>query len=155
MSSIFKNLVEYRGIDSSVKEEFKNFRQCNYEWTFEVPYQKPDIQEITIVESSVSIIKESIVKTVVGKSLEGQIATGYKLLISGDIHYKIQYSSVKSVQLLTEVIPFSGFVTIEKNFISTSSVKPYVVIEDVSLNKLTPRCIYSNITLLLVAYTDC
>lgn len=107
------------------------------------------------MEGTVSIIKEEVVKTVVGTSLEGQIATGYKLFICGDIDYKIQYTTAKDVQTIHKIEPFGAYVTLPKDFRNHSYATASVVVEDISVKKINSRCIYSNITMLLVAYTDC
>lgn len=155
MKSIFKNLVEYKGINNCISHDLQNFKQCNYDGTFYIPCQKPDILEITVVESSISILHDEVVKTIKGTSLEGQISTGFKLLISGDINYRIQYSTANSVQVIHITTPFGGYVTLPKDFNINSSVKSGALIEDISIKKLSNRSFYSNITVLLVAYTDC
>lgn len=155
MLSVNRDLIEYRGVSNCINNNFENFKQCNYEWSFDIPCQKPDVLDITVVEGNISILEDKIIKTITGESLEGQILTGYKLFITGDIDYKIQYTTEEGTQVFHETFPFGGFVALPKDFRITSSVRPSAIIEDILIKKINNRCIYSNITVLLVAYTDC
>lgn len=158
MASIERGLIEYNGIDVCRKNNLKNFKQVNYESTFCVPGQKPDIEQIVKVYAKTSISKSEIVKTPVGKSLEGQEVTGYKLLISGDINYKIQYvanEATQSVHTFHKCVPFCGYVVLPKNFNTGVYISPSALIEDISVEQIDCRCVYSNITLLLLVDINC
>lgn len=158
MSSIVRDLVEYSGISNCIKGTLKNFRQINFESTFCVPNQKPDIEQIVKVYAETSICKYEIVKTPIGTSLEGQELTGYKLLICGDINYKIQYvadESSQSVHTFHKCIPFCGYVVLPKNFNKESYVNPSALIEDIVVDQMDERCVYSNINMLLIADVSC
>ncbi|MGL4772520.1 MAG: DUF3794 domain-containing protein [Clostridium sp.] len=158
MSSIVRGLIEYTGIDTCIRSNIKNFRQVNFESTFCVPCQKPDIEQIVKVSGKTSIYKFEIVKTPVGISLEGQEVTGYKLLVSGDINYKIQYVAnepTQSVHTFHQTVPFCGYIVLPKNFNKGSYINPSALIEDIALEQIDERCVYTNITLLLIADISC
>ena len=158
MASVVRGLVEYSGIDSCVRNKIKNFRQINFESTFSVPPQKPDIEQIVKVYGKTEIIKYEIVETPIGKSLEGQEVTGYKVLVSGDINYKIQYVAnepTQSVHTFHQCIPFCGYIVLPKKFNRGSYINPTALIEDIAVEQVDDRCVYSNITLLLVVDISC
>lgn len=158
MSSVVRGLIEYNGIDTCVKNSIKNFRQVNFESTFCVPCQKPDIEQIIKVDAKTSILKYEIVETPVGVSLEGQEVTGYKLLICGDISYKVQYVAdepTQSVHTFHKCVPFCGYIVLPKKFNKESYINPSALIEDISMEQIDERCVYSNITVLLVVDISC
>lgn len=158
MASVDRGLIEYRGIDTCIKGNLKNFKQVNYESTFCVPCQKPDIEQIVRVDAKTSILKYEIIKTPVGISLEGQEVTGFKLLVCGDINYKIQYVAnepTQSVHTFHKTVPFCGYIVLPKNFNTGSYINPSALIEDVSVQQIDDRCVYSNITMLLIADVSC
>lgn len=158
MSSIVRDLVEYNGISNCVKSTLKNFRQINFESTFCVPNQKPDIEQIVKVYGETSIEKYEIIETPVGTSLEGQQLTGYKLLVCGDIKYKIQYVAAEPTQAVHtfhKCVPFCGYVVLPKKFNKGLYINPSALIEDIATDQIDERCVYSNITILLVADVSC
>ncbi|MGL4367231.1 MAG: DUF3794 domain-containing protein, partial [Brevinemataceae bacterium] len=154
MASVDRGLIEYREIDVCSDREFKTFRQINYENIFSVACQKPDIEQIIKVDGKVNILNYEFIKTPVGTSVEGQKLTGYKLLVNGDIVYKIQYFSKneqQSVHTFHHTAPFCGSVVLPNCFNTSSYVCPSVLIEDISINQIDERCVYSNILVLLIA----
>lgn len=158
MGSVVRGLIEYSGISTCGVKDLKNFRQVNFEGEFCVPCEKPDIEQIVKVYTDIDICNHEVIETPIGISLEGQEVTGYKLLVSGDIKYKIQYAAdevTQSVHTFHHCSPFCGYIVLPKKFNESSYISPYVVIEDVSVEQMDSRCIYSNITLLLVANISC
>ncbi|MBW6409256.1 DUF3794 domain-containing protein [Clostridium weizhouense] len=158
MASVIRGLIEYNGIDNCTKNNMKNFRQINYESTFCVPCQKPDIEQIVKVYADTDIVKYEIIKTPIGISLEGQKVTGFKLLVCGDINYKIQYVAdepTQSVHTFHQSIPFCGYIVLPEKFNPGSYINPSALIEDISVEQMDSRCVYSNITLLLVTDISC
>ncbi|WP_069680160.1 DUF3794 domain-containing protein [Clostridium taeniosporum] len=158
MASVVRGLIEYNGIDNCIRSRMKNFKQVNFESTFCVPCQKPDIEQIIKVSADTKILKYEIVKTPVGLSLEGQKVTGYKLLVSGDINYKIQYvadETTQSVHTFHESIPFCGYIVLPKKFNKDSYINPSALVEDISVEQMDERCVYGNINLLLIADISC
>lgn len=158
MSSIDRGLIEYRGLDTCIKGNLKNFKQVNYENTFSIPCQKPDMEQIVRVDSKASIFKYEVIKTPIGVSLEGQEVTGHKLLVCGDINYKLQYVAnepTQSVHTFHQTVPFCGYIVLPKKFNAGAYINPSTLIEDISVQQIDSRCVYSNITMLLVANISC
>lgn len=153
MSKVQRGLIEYNGINSYPKNVL-NFKQINIENIFSIPSIKPDIKQLVKVYANSEIIHHKIVKTPVGKSLEGQTLTGYKLLISGDIIMKFEYITLEKTQpvhIAHNRFPFCGYIALPENLNKYSTTFPTITIEDIYSEKTDSRCIYSTITMMLSA----
>lgn len=154
MASIINQLIEYDGIDICTVSSYKYFRQFNKEQILCIPVQKPDIEQIVKVWAKASILKHSVIRTPVGVSLEGQVMTGYKLFVLGEIHIKYQYVAdyvEQSVHTAEGTIPFCEYVVLPENFSESQTIFPHVAIEDIFCKQLDCRCINNNFTLMLIA----
>ena len=153
MSKVYKDFVEYNGINISTETKFKNFNQINIDYNFKISSDKPDIKNLSKVWVDAKIDYHEVIKTAKGKSLNGQVSTGYKLLVSGDICLKIEYYSEGHVEVLHTVkgnFPFCNYITLPSNFNNSSMILPYVYIEDIFCEILDNRTIYNNVNLILV-----
>lgn len=154
MSSVQKGLITYQGIDSECFENMMNFKQFNIDNVFQIPCHKPNIEQIVKVWVHTCIEHFELVKTPVGVSLEGQEVTGFKLLVSGDLSTKIEYvadESSQSVHTAHAKIPFCNYVVLPKDFNPNSMIFPSVSVEDIFADQIDCRCVYTNVTMLLVA----
>lgn len=154
MGSNMRNLIEYNGISSCSYGELAHFRQMNTEFTFCVPTQKPDIEQIIKVWVNPCILNFKVIKTPKGTSLEGQNITGNKLMIQGDIQYKVEYVALEaeqSIHTAHTTIPFCGYVVLPEKFNKNAFISASVEVEDIHSDLLDTRCIYNNITLMLSA----
>lgn len=154
MTTTTRNLIEYNGLNSCNHEDLSFFNQVIQDFTFCIPVQKPDIEQIVKVWAKVCILQHKIVKTPKGTSLEGQHLTGFKLMIEGDIQFKIQYVADEETQSLHTAhttIPFCGSITLPKKFNPNSIITVSALLEDIHTEQLDKRCVYNNITLLLIA----
>jgi hypothetical protein len=154
MGKINRELIEYNGISECPYTDLPNFKQVNTDYIFCIPDQKPDIEQITKVWVDGCIIDTEIIKTPEGTSLEGQNLTGYKLLVCGDINLKIQYVACESSQGVHNAhttFPFCGYVVLPKDIGPNAIVKASIAIEDIFSEQMDLRCIYNNITMLIIA----
>ncbi|SHJ46191.1 protein of unknown function [Clostridium cavendishii DSM 21758] len=154
MATVIKDLVEYIGINEGELKNFKNFKQLNFESDFHVPSEAPDIEQIVKVYANVDICKYEVIETPIGISLEGQKLTGYKLLVFGDINYKIQYigdDENQVVQTFKHYIPFGVDIVLSQHFNNLSYITPYAFIEDIDAEQIANRYVCLNLTLLLIA----
>lgn len=154
MSSNRRGLIEYNGINACSYENLPHFKQMNTDFTFCIPVQKPNIEQISKVWAKACILNQKIVKTPKGTSLEGQHVTGYKLMIQGDIEYKVEYVAdvaTQSLHTAHTTIPFCGYIVLPKKFNTSSFVSASALIEDIYSEQIDTRCIYNNITLMLIA----
>ena len=153
MGKITRNLIEYDGIDICPYENISTFKQFNSDYKFYVPNDKADIEQIIKVKTKASIENHKIVKTPIGTSLEGQKVTGHKLLVSGDISLKFEYVAddpAQSIYSVTKVFPFCDYVVLPEDFNPATMIFPSVSIEDIYSEKLDSRCVYNNVTLIIV-----
>ena len=154
MGKVIRDLVEYNGITVSSYKNMPNFKQMNTDYLFCIPNEKPDIEQLIRVWVDGCVVDSQLVKTPVGTSLEGQTVTGYKLLVSGDINLKIQYvacNSVQSVHTAHTKFPFCGYVVLPKDTNPNAIIRACVAIEDIFSDQSNCRCIYNNITMMIVA----
>lgn len=153
MGIISRDLIEYNGISTCHYENLPNFKQVNIDYIFCIPNQKPDIEQLVRVWADACVIDTEVIKTPIGTSLEGQNMTGYKLLVCGDISLKIEYVAcelTQSVHTAHVKFPFSGYTVLPGDINPHSLIKASVSIEDIFSEQIDLRCIYNNITMMII-----
>lgn len=153
MAAIIRNLIQYEGIEECIYTD-GNFKQFNVDDTFVIPILKPDVEQIVKVWAKARVCSHKIIKTPIGESVEGQVLTGYKLILMGEINAKYEYVALKkeqSVHTAHNIIPFCSYVVMPKAFNPSSLVTPIIWIEDIHAELLGTRCIYNNVTLMVNA----
>lgn len=131
-----------------------NFRQIDKDEYLKIPNEKPDIGEIDGVSASIEVVSTHIIKTPIVSSIEGQILTGYKLLINGYISETIEYTSEDDSQVMYSInyeMPFSDYIILPVDFNINSRVEVEGKVENIYYKKLNKREFFNNATLLLVA----
>lgn len=154
MGKISRNLIEYNGITQCKYKSVPYFKQTNEDYVFCIPNQKPDIEQIVKVWVDGCVLDTELVKTPVGTSLEGQNMTGYKLLVCGDINLRVEYVALEetqSVHTAHTTFPFCGYVVLPGDINPNSIIKASISIEDILSEQIDKRCIYNNITIMLIA----
>lgn len=153
MGKIKRNLIEYNGINACIIRNKKNFNQINLEDNFCIPTQKPDIEDINRIWVEAKIKDYDIVKTPIGVSLEGQKMTGFKLLACGELKLKVEYvtcDSVQSVHTAHKIVPFCAYAVLPDGVNENTRMVPSIIIEDILAEQVNERCIYNNITMMLI-----
>jgi uncharacterized repeat protein (TIGR01451 family) len=143
---------------STIDMAISSFKQISIDEYLTIPLQKPDIEEINDLKVNVKINKYNIVKTSIAKSSEGQILSGYKLVLHGNIDQVVEYTSCEFTQSINSVhysIPFSSYIILPSDFILGSKLEVQGTIEDVYFTKVNKRCFFRNITVLLIAKIAC
>lgn len=161
MSKFVRDLIEYDGLDkysnrTCVGINTDSFKQTNVDVKFCVPCQKPDMEQIAKVKLTKKVVKSKIIKTPVGTSLEGQVITGYKLMVMGELTLKIMYVAdepEQSMHTFHADIPFCEYVVLPEGFSAYGAATPEFYIEDIYVKQLDERCVFGNVTLMLVADT--
>lgn len=156
MKTVVRDLIEYSGIVQCFDMDIESFKQINVEAEVCVPIQKPDIEQLSKVTAETVIKSSRVIRTPKGVSLEGFKLTGYKLIVEGEINYKVQYVAdeiTQSVHLAHFSVPFVNHVVLPENFMPTSIITASAFIEDIFAQELNERCIFLNATILLVAET--
>lgn len=154
MADLVRNLIQYVGLSDHIPESSNAFKQLNVEQTFCIPDAKPDIEQIVKAISELVIKSTKVIRTPRGVSLEGQMLTGWKVVIEGMITQKIQFVAdepMQSVHAAHTNIPFSTYIVLPDNFIPGTPVTVNGYIEDIFVQKIDERCIFNNITIVLTA----
>lgn len=156
MASIVKNLIEYAGIAdiSQLPDEMLAFKQLTVQEHLTLPTAKPDIEQLVRVMAEISITSTKIIETPKGKSKEGQILTGRKIIIEGMIHQKIEYVADEPTQSVHGAhfnVPFSTFIVLPEDFEDGTVVTIIPYIEDIHAQQIGKRKIFKNVTFLLQA----
>lgn len=140
----------------------------------DIPEQKPDLESITSVSTSMQIISQRVVKTPVVKGYfningqfiegdeidnsEGTRLTGRKLIIEGIIQQKVVYTSLTPEQSLhsaTFAIPFSAIIIVNGDVPLTQKYQISAFLEDVFVCDISPRNLFSNNTVYIQATPVC
>jgi hypothetical protein len=154
MASFVNNLIEYAGIADSFPSHPTSFKQFTVQETLELPCAKPDIEQITRVMANVKITSTRVIKTPDATSAEGQILTGWKLIVEGELIQKVEYVAdepTQSVHAAHFSVPFSTFIVLPKTFTQGSIVNVVPYIEDIYAQQIGKRCIFKNVTIFLNA----
>lgn len=142
-----------------IKMHICSFKQICIDEYLWLPPKKPNINEINDIRVNVQIDKYNIIKTSKLLSSEGQILSGYKLIIHGFLNQLIEYTSCepdKVVHCVSYEAPFSTFIVLPKNFKFGSKIDIESIIEDINYNVVDKRCFFRNVTLLILAkITSC
>lgn len=153
MNSVIRNFVEIVGINTDcIPEDITAFKQFNVEETVCVPVRKPDIEQVLKVIADAVITSTRVIKTPIGTSLEGQVLTGWKLVVEGEIKQKVQYVADFPDQPSHAAdfdVPFSTFVVLPDDFVVGTPITVTPFIEDIFVEQLDKRCIFKNVTMLL------
>lgn len=154
MGKVFRDLIEYDGIDDTPYNNLKNFNQINVDYVCSIPVEKPDIEHITKVSIETCEVHKQVVKTPIGVSYEGREATGFKLLLSADIILKFEYTAKninQSIHTVNAQFPFTNYIVLPKDFEPSSFIFTSLAVEDVHTEVVDGRCLYNNVYLLLIA----
>lgn len=156
MECFVRNLIEYEGIDfkTSKYNNMSSFKQTTIDLNLELPLNKPEIDHLIKIFIKKEIIKYKVVKTPIGTSVEGQIITGNKLLVMGELALKINYvtsENIQSIHSFEVIVPFCEHIVLPINFKSINMVNPEIYIEDIYIKQKSNKSLFGNVTLLSVA----
>lgn len=154
MATIVKNLIEISGLADSLPQNPTIFKQLTLQETGGIPDAKPDVEKLIKGFTHIEITYTKVIRTPVGKSLEGQVLTGYKLLVQGESIQKIEYVADESAQSIHTAyfnVPFSTFIVLPSNFIMGTPVTVTPYIENIYLEMTDKRILSGSIILLLDA----
>lgn len=125
---------------------FKQFNICEY---LLIPDEKPPIEDINNILGEIEIVKSHIITTPKIESLEGQILSGYKIIIHGLLKLVIEYTAcevLQSVHSAHYYIPFSTFVILPIDFVFGSKVQVYPVVEDIYSKSIDCKTLFIDAT---------
>ena len=152
-----KDIVTSEKNKSSLKETKEShhiYKQLSKNKIFKIPIKKPDIEEIINIIVDAKIADTKVIKGIKGKSIEGQILTGYKLIVEGTLSENIEYISCWKKQSIHSVnfkMPFSSYIILPECYKKGDFIKVEAEIEDVSFRVIDNRTVFNNIIFLLIA----
>ena len=79
-------------------------------------------------------------------------------MVTGDIEYKMQYVANETTQTLHTAhttYPFCGYVVLPEKFNPNTMIEASVAIEDIYSDQMDLRCIYNNITMMIIVDLGC
>lgn len=154
MGSIDRNLIKFSGIADKLPENALCFKEFNLQEILSISEENPPIKQIISGMAQILINSKRIIKTEIGESQEGQILTGHKLIVEGDVKFKVQYTAEESTQRVYAVdfkIPFSNFIVLPSEFKVGTGINAIGYLEDIYMKKLENNNIFTNIIIFLEA----
>lgn len=152
MSIYVSDLIEYAGIAENLPDVPTAFKQFSVQETVCLPPAKPDIEQIVKVIAEVVTISTRVITTPIATSMEGQILTGFKLIVEGEMRQKIEYVAdepTQSVHAAHSNVPFSTFIVLPADFAIGTPLVATGYIEDVFAVARDKRTIFKNIVILI------
>lgn len=137
---------------SEVEVGLSTFKQLSIDGYLPIPDAKPNIEEINVMTATADLISYHVIETPVAKSAEGQILSGYKLILKGMLNEVIEYTAnepTQSVHSAHYAIPFSTFIVLPSDFKIGSKIEVNFIIEDIYYKAIDIRNLFKNITLLV------
>lgn len=165
-----ENIISVLGVSSKAQLQNALFNNVTDKWTeffipeiIDIPAQKPDMENIDSIYSTVEIISQRVVYTPVlpdptQTNWEGTKLTGRKLVVEGLLKQKVIYTADRDEQPLHSahfVKPFSVFIVIDGDTIMSQAFKVEAFIEDVYGCRLSERSIFKNTTIFIKATPLC
>lgn len=100
MATVIRGLVQGIGITpyKDLPENPVYFTEIAIPETVVIPDAKPDMENLVSVAVDAEILSTRLVETAVGTSNEGQILTGYKLIVEVKLRQKIKYIADEPTQ---------------------------------------------------------
>lgn len=147
-----KNLIEYIGLSSYLPKDLKFFKKTSSKNIIKLPENRLGIKHLTKVSVDISILETKLITTSMGKSLEGRILTGKKILCYGFINYKFHYISTKemqNIQLYTIKIPFVDSVITPASIKQEYSITISIFVDDITCNLISENEIFSYISFII------
>ncbi len=130
------------------------FKQLSVQEVLEIPVMKPDIEEILDIAVKFEIILTKVKPTPIGESYEGQVLTGWKLIVEGKLKQIVEYIAAKPSQPIHAAhfeVPFSTFLILPEDY-NQEPLKVKGSIEDVFYTLQDNRTIFKNVTLLVEGF---
>lgn len=150
--SVIRNLIEYFGIARYLPDEDISFAQINVQDEVTPILNNIYFKEISKVHSKAIINETKVVKTLRGQSLDGVNLTGTKVVVDGEINFKIEYiadNEAQSVHSLNHSIPYITSVVVPENLVRAKPVHAEVYIEDVNASQISDKVIFLTSMLLI------
>lgn len=162
---------------TEVIRKYPYWKQMYLSESLEVPAEKPDIEQINSVTTTVNILRKDVIVTprsyittaqgpVAAPNLEGKRLSGRKLIIEGQLCQLIEYTAALPSQPVHSAeffVPFSSYIVVPEKIVTMDGLQATEVdsldvrfdvnacVEDVTVCALDARRILKQVTLLLSA----
>lgn len=130
------------------------FKQQTLSKYITLPFSKPNIEEVDNVVVDVLIDDSYVVDTMKSESNEGQVLSGYKLIVHGRIKMSIEYTAMLPTQPMHSAhceMPFSTFLILPPDYVKGSYVEVSSEMENVDVDLVDLRGAMVNIVFLVIA----
>lgn len=137
--------ITYRGISDKLPCHPTTFIQFMLERTCCLDASLLSIYQLLRVDSQADILSYQVIQTPTSKSLEGQILTGKKLIVCGQLKQQIIYSAetaTHSVHSGYFYTPFCTSIVLPSSYIPSSPIRIIPYIESVDAHVLDTQCIH-------------
>lgn len=131
-----------------------NFKQLNIENYLTISDGYKLIKDINKIDVDVKITNLYVIETSKKKSYEGQVLSGYKLIVNGKINEVVEYTSCsKDSAVHTENLscPFGTFIILPQDFKLDRKIEIESVVEHINYKVIDNKSFYQDISLLLYA----
>lgn len=139
-----------------MKSNDSNFKQTSIQEYLMIPNKNLDIESINSISGYTDNIKCHTIKTTQAKSLEGQQLSGNKMIVHGILRIIMQYTSCdyyQSVHCVKYDIPFTTFVVLSSNYVTTNKIDVDVNVENIDSSLIDSRTFYINSSILITIKT--
>ena len=149
------NYIEYEGINAPNCSSLNliTFKEFSLSEILELPFAECEDGNILKTTATVNVLNKKLIKTPISTSIEGQVLTGLKIGIEGEVWTKITYSSDVNNQSLNVLNYKTNFYisTTVPNYIKTAeTLKASVYVENISIEPYSENAVCENLVLLLV-----
>lgn len=153
MDNCRKYKKESEPIEAVHKMSISNFKHLNLTDEICIQSNLPSIEEINDIKSEVVIKHYNVIESFNGRSKEGQVCNGNKVIIHGYITENIEYTSSnsQSINSLYKETPFSTYINLPNDFILQNRVNLQAVVENINFIKINKRKIFRNLDILILA----
>lgn len=139
-------------VTASIVADISNFKQIALNSQVGIPPQKPDLQSLDDATAEIEITEFYVVRVIDGISNEGQRLFGHKLVVHGEVHASIEYTSCfDSVFSAHWDIPFTTYIVLPKDYRPNKKIDVRGIIENVSAEALNERDLDIGTLALIVA----
>ena len=149
------NYIEYEGINAPNCDSFDliTFKEFSLSEILDLPFSSCESGHILKTTAKVNILNKKLIKTPVASSVEGQVLTGLKIGIEGEVCTKVTYASDinnQSIHVLNYKTTFYISTTVPSYIKSVDSIRSNVYVENISIEEYSDNAVCENLVLLLV-----
>lgn len=141
-------------VDHTLNVPLSTFKSISLDDYIQLEPCQLDILEINNLTVSAKINTYHVINTPVSKSSEGQLLSGHKLIVHGNLTQVLEYVSDyrnKSINTISFDTNFSSYIVLPPHFHLYSKLEVDTVVENIYYSKSSSRSFFENITLLLIS----